>query len=164
MDSAKLNDWLQVIGLFGVIGSLVFVGLEMQQAKQIALSDANQARTDASVDFIITTVTDPIMRSATVKMNSGNADVLSPDELVTYRAFSYANLMIYENLYLQYRNGFLPKGRWIGTRSNIKVGLIGAGQAPAIRPAYEGTKMLWSPEFRQLIDSIIDEIDSDEQN
>ena len=52
MDSTKVNDWLQVVGLFGVIASLIFVGLEMQQAKQIALSAANQARTDASVEFI----------------------------------------------------------------------------------------------------------------
>ena len=31
MDSAKLNDWLQVVGLFGVIASLIFVGLQMKQ-------------------------------------------------------------------------------------------------------------------------------------
>jgi hypothetical protein len=163
MDSAKVNDWLQVIGLFGVIASLIFVGLEMQQAKQIAISNANQARTDASVNFITVTSSDPVMRSATIKMNSGNADSMTPEELSTYRGFTYANLMIYENLYLQYRNGFLPEGRWIGTRNNIKVGLIGAGPAPAIRPAYERNPELWSPSFRELIDSIIDEIEKDGQ-
>jgi len=161
MDSAKVNDWLQVVGLFGVIASLIFVGLEMQQAKQIALSAANQARTDASVEFITTAATDPVMRSATIKMSSGNGDSMTPEEISTYRGLTYANLMIYENLYLQYRNGFLPEGRWLGTRNNIKVGLIGAGPAPAIRPAYEGNPNLWSPSFRQLIESIIDEIEND---
>ena len=161
MDSSKVNDWLQVVGLFGVIASLVFVGLEMQQAKQIALSDANQARTDASVEFIATVSTDPVMRSATIKMNSGNADSMTPEEMSTYAGLTYANLMIYENLYHQYRNGFLPEGRWLGTRNNIKVGLIGAGPAPALRPAYERNPALWSPSFRQLIESIIDEIEND---
>ena len=84
MDSTKVNDWLQVVGLFGVIASLIFVGLEMQQAKQIALSAANQARTDASVEFITTAATDPVMRSATIKMNSGSAESMTPEEISTY--------------------------------------------------------------------------------
>ena len=161
MDSTKVNDWLQVVGLFGVIASLIFVGLEMQQAKQIALSAANQARTDASVEFITAASTDPVMRSATIKMNSGNADSMTPEEISTYGGLTYANLMIYENLYLQYRNGFLPEGRWSGTRNNIKVGLVGAGPAPALRPAYERNPTLWSPSFQQLVESIIDEIEDE---
>ena len=40
MDAAKLNDWLQVIGFFGVIASLIFVGFEIKQAHEIALSEA----------------------------------------------------------------------------------------------------------------------------
>ena len=45
MDSAKLNDWLQVIGLFGVIASLIFVGLQMKQDREIALAGTYQDRT-----------------------------------------------------------------------------------------------------------------------
>ncbi len=36
MDSKKLNDWLQIIGLFGVIASLVFVGIQVRQTQVIA--------------------------------------------------------------------------------------------------------------------------------
>ena len=43
MDSAKLNDWLQVIGLFGVVASLIFVGLQMKQEHEIALSNGIQS-------------------------------------------------------------------------------------------------------------------------
>lgn len=35
----KLGDWLQIIGLFGVIGSLIFVGLQLKQTQAIALSE-----------------------------------------------------------------------------------------------------------------------------
>jgi len=41
MDSAKLNDWMQVIGIFAVVASLIFVGLQMKQAQDIALSQYN---------------------------------------------------------------------------------------------------------------------------
>ena len=36
MDSKKLNDWLQIIGLFGVIASLIFVGVQVRQTQVIA--------------------------------------------------------------------------------------------------------------------------------
>jgi hypothetical protein len=43
MESARLNGWMQVTGIFAVVGSLIFVGLQMKQTQAIALSDAYQA-------------------------------------------------------------------------------------------------------------------------
>ena len=37
MDVAKLNDWMQVFGVFAIVASLIFVGLEMQQAQEISM-------------------------------------------------------------------------------------------------------------------------------
>jgi hypothetical protein len=39
MDSRKLNDWLQVIGLFGVLGGLIFVGMQLLLDRQVAVTD-----------------------------------------------------------------------------------------------------------------------------
>jgi len=39
MDSAKLYDWLQIVGLAAVVGSLVFVGLQLKQADNIAFAE-----------------------------------------------------------------------------------------------------------------------------
>ena len=33
MDTAILNDWLQIAGLFAVVGLLLFVALEVRQSK-----------------------------------------------------------------------------------------------------------------------------------
>jgi hypothetical protein len=49
VDTAKLNDWLQVVGFFAVVASLVFVGLEMRQAQEISVSQAYQSRVTAVV-------------------------------------------------------------------------------------------------------------------
>ena len=43
MDSAKLNDWMQVVGIFALVASLVFVGLQMRQARDVAISAGNLA-------------------------------------------------------------------------------------------------------------------------
>jgi len=44
MNSAKLNDWMQVFGIFALVASLVFVGLQMKQTHETALSNAYQSR------------------------------------------------------------------------------------------------------------------------
>ena len=36
MKQAKLREWLEVVGIFAVVASLVFVGLQMQQTQNIA--------------------------------------------------------------------------------------------------------------------------------
>ncbi len=39
MKLKNLDDWVQGIGLLGVMGSLVFVGLQLEQSEDVALSD-----------------------------------------------------------------------------------------------------------------------------
>jgi len=46
MNKIELNDRLQILGMFGVIASLLFVGLEMRQSQQIALAGQVQARAE----------------------------------------------------------------------------------------------------------------------
>jgi len=36
MDSAKLNDELQILGMLGIIASLIFVGMQLKQTDEIA--------------------------------------------------------------------------------------------------------------------------------
>jgi hypothetical protein len=66
MDSSRLNDWLQVIGLFGVMASLVFVGLQMKQTQDIALAETYGTRTDISSDNDSSVVGTPQYFSAVV--------------------------------------------------------------------------------------------------
>ncbi len=51
MDSAKLNDWMQVVGIFAVVASLVFVGLQMMQDREIALAGQYQERSATAVEY-----------------------------------------------------------------------------------------------------------------
>ncbi len=51
MDSAKLNDWMQVVGIFAVVASLIFVGLQMIQDREIALAGQYQERSATAVEY-----------------------------------------------------------------------------------------------------------------
>lgn len=51
MSSNKFGDWLQIIGTFGVLGGLIFVGLEIRQDRQIAKADAVDAYAQGLKDW-----------------------------------------------------------------------------------------------------------------
>ena len=44
MKKVSLDTWIQLLGMFGLLGGLVFVGLEMRQSQRIALADTEQQR------------------------------------------------------------------------------------------------------------------------
>ena len=74
MDTSKINDWLQVVGMFGLIASLVFVGMQIKQDHQIALSGTYQARSDASAELTISAINSPAFLNAAgiVETHSSN--------------------------------------------------------------------------------------------
>ena len=45
MKKVGLDVWIQLLGMLGIILSLIFVGLEMRQSQRIALAAQSQERT-----------------------------------------------------------------------------------------------------------------------
>jgi len=43
MNSEKLHDWLQLVGMAAIVASLIFVGLQLQQSEHAAMSDLSQS-------------------------------------------------------------------------------------------------------------------------
>ena len=54
MKKININILIQLIGMLGVIGSLIFVGMQMRQSQQIALASQHQARTQMWMDQVNT--------------------------------------------------------------------------------------------------------------
>lgn len=77
MNATKLNDWMQVIGIFTVVASLIFVGLEMRQAQEISMSQAYQSRAAAVVEWDSAFAANPAALSAQRKAASGAADEIT---------------------------------------------------------------------------------------
>jgi hypothetical protein len=94
---SKINDWLQVVGMFGVIASLIFVGLQMKQTHQIALSEIYQSRSDASASMSMSTASSPELLSALSKIYSGRSAELTMPEAVAFEHYLGANLTMFEN-------------------------------------------------------------------
>ena len=156
---SKVREWLEVLGLFGIIGSLIFVGLEMRQAQQIAISNTNQSRTDTTVGLLLSLATEPILLSAQAKISSGLYNELTLEEQIAMRNISSGTMMIYENIHYQYLNGFIPPERWQGTLVNLQNTL----RLPDFRQHFGSNPDRWSAQFRQLVDGIIEKIEESEQ-
>ncbi len=158
MNSAKLNEWLQVVGLFGVISSLVFVGLQMRQDRDIALSVATQARTETNIQHIMETSSNPILASAIDKVELGQSESLLPSEKRALLLSGTAVLFNFENAHYQYQNGYVAEERWSGSRQTLK-GLLRSSYGA--RATYEGDPASWGESFQRVVDELIIEIDSE---
>ena len=52
MRKMAIEDLIRLLGMVGIIGSLIFVSLEMQQSQSIAVASQQQERTAITVDMI----------------------------------------------------------------------------------------------------------------
>jgi hypothetical protein len=159
VDSAKLNDWLQVIGLFGVIASLIFVGLQMKQDREIALSDAYQARTATAIDFQASVVSSPELLDAQLRVQANGFENVSARDRILYTTYVRMGLNIYENVYFQYMNGFIDDEHWSRTQSQIRQFLLSPPNRVAIRQDIDAG--LWRESFSEYLVNQLDKLGSE---
>jgi len=112
MNSQKINDWLQIVGLFGVIGSLIFVGLQLRQTQAIALSETYYNRTATSIDANVGVMSSPEALSGISKIYRNEFDELTMPEAVALEYVIANQLTTLENNHLQYQAGFLSQEHW----------------------------------------------------
>ncbi len=154
MKSKKLEDWLQIIGLFSVVGSLIFVGLQMKQAHEIALAEIWQARTAAVVETNMSMAANEMAISALVKGATGRIEEITPSEDVAGYWVAHSWMVLYENSLYQNSLGFLPDEHWQRARAIIKSLMQDPMWGAWIREASKDMQ----PSFRAIIDEIDKEL------
>jgi len=156
MNTEKLNDWLQIIGIFAVVASLLFVGLQLKQSQDIALSQASQARTAMSVETLVSTAENSFFVSAAAKGRLG--EELTLEEQVATSQYAIAVLFTTEDQQIQYNNGFLTEERWQAAKAGLKR-FLGDNSTIPVRRAYERFPGRYSSSFQVVVDELIAEID-----
>jgi hypothetical protein len=153
MNSAKINDWLQVIGIFAVVASLVFVGLQMKQSHEIALAAQYHERTALATDFFW------------AQHEHGNFGFWAalcgqefskdtPEQAGRACINTHMALQIHDNLYFQYQSGFLDQESWQARRKNLKFILTSSNFREALK-----SPMPLRSSFVELCNDLIAEID-----
>ena len=101
MKKVDFNSLIQLLGLIGIIGSLLFVGLEMRQSQQIARAGQQQDRMAVFVDITNT------FTEAGTEFNS-----MDPEKEYAFRNYVHAYFFILENDVVQYNLGLMEEGIW----------------------------------------------------
>ena len=106
----KVNDWLQIVGMAGIIGSLIFVGLQLKQSQDIAVSNQYQARLDsvlaAKGNMLQSDAFIAVMRKVERGESLGSVDFSILDLAVSQMFDNW------ESNHFQYVNGYVDEEHW----------------------------------------------------
>ena len=119
MKSMNWKDIAELIGIVAIVASLIFVGLELQQSRKIAIADVYQQRTAMNIDLINSRFTPEQIRPIFDKALLGN-EPLTPRE--TYlRNYSLIPFIVYwENNHFQFELGLLPEEQWKSSKEAMR--------------------------------------------
>ncbi len=157
MDSAKLNDWMQVVGIFAVVASLIFVGLQMRQAHKISLSQAYQSRTSVAAEWNTALAANPAALSAFRRAADGVADDITTEDYDALRRSMIGVIYMFDNAHYQYQQGFVSEEFWATTRENLK-SFIKHPVADAV--FRERLDIGMRPDFRAVVVSVSKELET----
>ena len=105
----SFDVWIQLLGMLGVLGGLVFVGLEMQQSQRIALAAQHQARSEMFMDQI------NAHTEAGITFRNYTAD----EQYANINGF-HALSVFFENDFIQYKLGLMDEDLWEKKKVVIK--------------------------------------------
>ena len=120
MKSSSWKDYVEIIGIAAIVASLIFVGLQMKQSQQIALSAIYQARSDSSMAIRMAPLESETLLSARTKQRNGEGDSLTLEEQTALRSLLVGQITYLENVHYQYINGFISEEHWQTNREEIK--------------------------------------------
>ena len=122
MRKIDIQDLIQLFGMVGIIGSLIFVGLEMRQSQRIALAGQEQSRTQVWTDLFNTfTEAGVSYDQVSMKLNGERRGIfpdpnrlasLTEAEKVAQDNWTYWYWYTAANDYLQYDLGLMDADVW----------------------------------------------------
>ena len=98
------------LGVVGVIGSLIFVGLELQQTQRIALADMEQRRSEQNTDRALAFLSGEAEAYANSRGKLFN-QLSQKERLLREMHWEWATQM-QQNTLFQYQEGFISESQW----------------------------------------------------
>ena len=141
MKKVGLDTSVQLLGMLGVIASLVFVGLEMRQSQRIALVSQMQERsyafTEAGLDWFSSKFSITPISELTIEQKAA-------------RNSENVSWFVYEADYFQYSQGLMTESVWQAKLRAMEVNLKRC-EYPEI---YEVRSKLVEAEFKSILDNM----------
>ena len=107
----SFDTWIQLLGMLGVLGGLIFVGLEMRQSQIIAIGNQIQARADSQI-ALMTTPLEGDQRLLPLLGSIPSESDLSEEEKLLYEQLTGARMASLQASWQQFNLGLLPEDAW----------------------------------------------------
>lgn len=169
----KNTDWkgiAEIIGIAAIVASLIFVGLQMRQAQEIAVADQYQDRADAALDWYLARMQSDSALQSIAQDLTGRSDwgsspggvrfTTKVDDpiLLAQRYLEFrANITMFDNYHFQYEQGFLQEDAWQAFKVRIKVWLTNSLNAEM----YRQQSAQYRQSFQDLCDELPDQISNE---
>jgi len=123
MKSISSKDIAEFVGISAIVASLIFVGLQLRQSHEIALSEAWQQRSAMVTDVFIALSGNEAAIDALIAANPPNKaeiiDGVSPDDALAFDYWMYGMMSAIENVHYQYQLGFISEEGWLKARGAL---------------------------------------------
>jgi hypothetical protein len=163
----KSGDWkntVEIVGIFAVVASLVFVGVEVRQNSVATRSATNATVKDAFSELNLAIASSPELARAMVTLAENPADAL-PEDRLRVLALWRALFHVWSNVHRQHLNGTIDPALYDAVVQEISA-LAGKFHGSAVpddverrkrqmRWAWESERFVFNPDFQSFVDEII---------
>lgn len=169
---ASKKDLVEIAGIFAVVASLIFVGMQLQLDRKVALAEQYSNRAESvKADRRIILESDALMQYREKRWALGWRPAYWDEDweiagLVKEGALSSRGVIAaiiqdqlaiigYDTIYYQYRQGLLEEESWIGLRSSLKRGMARDELARAVYITHARATI------RPVVEELLHEIESE---
>lgn len=140
----KIREYVEIIGIFGVIVSLAFVGLQLRQSHEIALAEQYQSRAHGVMNLLTSTL------EANIDVNLIQASTEDLTEAEIFQRISIVNWAItsFDNNHYQYELGFLSDDSFQGITNAFRNIILDDFN----RQLFEQQKLNYRPSFVSFVE------------
>ena len=135
-----------------LIGSLIFVGIQIRQNTMIAKSQIMAMEAETSQNYYLSIIDAELLTKAYTKMYAN--EELNPNEIRQLNWHSYANFSSSNYKYWQYKNGMIDESEWFRKKKSIKWQFE---VNRAYREAWSNMKFNFDTEFIEEFEKIVDD-------
>jgi hypothetical protein len=145
----------EILGAAAVVITLVYLAMQIRQNTKATQSSTFQGATNALNHINMSVSTDPnlvrIMAQEKVSMND-----LSSEDQVRYSFLLLSLFRVRETIYFDHDQGITTHQSWIRELDSLRSNL----QTPIVREWWAENPFGFTPEFTEVVDEIIQEIQS----
>jgi hypothetical protein len=139
----------QIVSAVAVVGSLIFVGIQVRHSTQVARAQIRESIMSAwsSVGQVITS--NPRVFAAGIAGTGDSYSAFSNEDKFTFNTQAFVIFKHYENMFLQHTAGFLESEIW----SAWQLHCLMYFHQPGIQAWWQERRMTYSPRFRAFLEA-----------